>query len=56
MALAIVGCAEKTEPALTYPETKKGPVVDNYFETEVALKKGSVWRTIYQRWQSSFRY
>lgn len=30
--------------------------MNHYFETEVALKKGAVWETIYQRWQASFRY
>lgn len=28
----------------------------HYFETEVALKKGPLWRTIYQRWQASVRF
>ena len=30
--------------------------MNHYFETEVSLKKGAVWNTIYQRWQASFRY
>jgi len=30
--------------------------MNHYFETEVALKKGAVWETVYQRWKSSFRY
>ena len=30
--------------------------MNHYFETEVALKKGAVWQTIYQRWKASFRY
>lgn len=30
--------------------------MNHYFETEVALKKGAIWKTIFQRWQASFRY
>ncbi len=30
--------------------------MNHYFETEIALKKGAVWETIFQRWQRSFRY
>ncbi len=30
--------------------------MNHYFETEVALKKGPVWETVYRRWQESFRY
>jgi MoxR-like ATPase len=30
--------------------------MNHYFETEVALKKGAAWQTIYRRWQDSFRY
>lgn len=30
--------------------------MNHYFETEVALKKGQVWETVYQCWQQSFRY
>ena len=30
--------------------------MNHYFETEVSLRKGAVWETIYQRWQASFRY
>jgi MoxR-like ATPase len=30
--------------------------MNHYFESEVALKKGPMWETIYQRWQKSFRY
>ncbi|TDG11918.1 hypothetical protein E2F43_16260 [Seongchinamella unica] len=30
--------------------------MNHYFETEVANKKGKVWETIFQRWQSSFRF
>lgn len=30
--------------------------MNHYFETEVALKKGGVWQTVYRRWQESFRY
>jgi MoxR-like ATPase len=30
--------------------------MNHYFETEVVLKKGPVWKTVYQRWQESFRY
>ncbi|KAA1194043.1 AAA family ATPase [Pseudohalioglobus sediminis] len=30
--------------------------MNHYFETEVALKEGPVWKTIYERWQAGFRY
>ena len=30
--------------------------MNHYFETEVALKQGDVWQTVYQRWCESFRY
>lgn len=30
--------------------------MNHYFETEVALKKGPVWETIYKRWRASFRF
>ena len=30
--------------------------MNHYFETEVALKQGDVWQTVYQRWRESFRY
>jgi len=30
--------------------------MNHYFETEVALKKGTVWQTVYRRWRESFRY
>ena len=30
--------------------------MNHYFETEVALKKGPVWKTIYERWRASFRF
>ena len=30
--------------------------MNHYFETEVAMKKGAAWQTIYRRWQDSFRY
>ncbi|PLW67148.1 AAA family ATPase [Pseudohalioglobus lutimaris] len=30
--------------------------MNHYFETEVAVKEGPLWRTIHQRWQTSFRY
>jgi MoxR-like ATPase len=29
--------------------------MNHYFETEVAVKKGDIWKTISQRWQSFFR-
>jgi len=29
--------------------------MNHYFETEVALKQGDVWQTVYQRWRDSFR-
>lgn len=30
--------------------------MNHYFETEVALKQGDVWQTVYHRWCESFRY
>lgn len=30
--------------------------MNHYFETEVALKTGDVWQTVYRRWRESFRY
>lgn len=30
--------------------------MNHYFETEVALKQGDVWQTVYRRWRESFRY
>lgn len=30
--------------------------MNHYFETEVALRKGLVWQTVYRRWHESFRY
>lgn len=30
--------------------------MNHYFETEIALKKGAVWKIIYQRWQEAFRF
>jgi MoxR-like ATPase len=30
--------------------------MNHYFETEVAMKTGAVWETIFQHWQRSFRY
>lgn len=30
--------------------------MNHYFETEVALKDGAVWETVYRRWRESFRY
>ena len=45
----LVGASIKDNPA----DLKR---MNHYFETEVALKKGPVWQTVYQRWQASFRY
>ena len=28
--------------------------MNHYFETEIALKKGPVWETIFQRWKHAF--
>jgi prolyl oligopeptidase len=37
LALAVfTACQQTTEPAMTYPTTKKGDVVDDYFGTKVA--------------------
>ena len=30
--------------------------INHYFESEVALRKESVWQIIYERWRKSFRY
>jgi len=30
--------------------------MNHYFETEVSTKQGNVWKTIYKRWQASFRF
>ncbi len=30
--------------------------MNHYFETEIALKQGPVWETIFARWQESFRF
>jgi hypothetical protein len=30
--------------------------MNHYFESEVALKSGTVWKTVYRRWRESFRY
>jgi MoxR-like ATPase len=30
--------------------------INHYFETEVALKPGTVWQTVYAQWRKSFRY
>lgn len=30
--------------------------MNHYFDTEVALKKGRVWETVYRQWQQSFRW
>jgi len=30
--------------------------MNHYFETEVATRQDPLWRTIYQRWQASFRF
>ncbi len=43
----LVGAAIKDNPA----DLKR---MNHYFETEVAMKKGRLWHTIYQRWQASF--
>lgn len=45
----LVGAAIKDNPA----DLKR---MNHYFETEVSLRKGPVWETIYQRWRKSFRY
>jgi MoxR-like ATPase len=45
----LVGAAIKDNPS----DLRR---MNHYFETEVALKKGPVWETVYQRWQQSFRY
>ncbi|MEH6586364.1 MAG: AAA family ATPase [Halioglobus sp.] len=30
--------------------------MNHYFETEVAVKKGDVWKIIYDRWRAAFRF
>lgn len=30
--------------------------INHYFETEVALKQGKVWQTVYECWRKSFRF
>jgi MoxR-like ATPase len=30
--------------------------INHYFETEVALKSGNTWETVYAQWRKSFRY
>ncbi len=45
----LVGAAIKDNPS----DLKR---MNHYFETEVALKKGPLWETIYRQWQGSVRH
>tara|TARA_R110002110_G_scaffold406421_1_gene626299 strand:+ start:105736 stop:106830 length:1095 start_codon:yes stop_codon:yes gene_type:complete len=45
----LIGAAVKDNPV----DLKR---MNHYFESEIALKKGALWQTIYQRWKQSFRF
>lgn len=45
----LVGAAIKDNPS----DLKR---MNHYFETEVALKKGSIWKTIYSQWRGSVQH
>lgn len=45
----LIGAAIKDNPA----DLKR---INHYFDTEVSLRKGPVWKTISERWHQSFRF